>query len=59
LLKALVEMSDRVEAGASPLDTQGRLLAMQASIQKNRPRVVRLVDALCDMVEARTGKPVV
>lgn len=54
VLKVIVEMSDDVLRGQSPLDTQGRLLKLQSSIQKNRPRIVKLVDELCDQIETET-----
>lgn len=57
-MRAIQRMSDDVAQGRSPLDTQGRLLAMQSSLQKNRSRVAALVDKLCDMVEAETGQKV-
>lgn len=55
VLKVIVEMSDDVLREQSPLDTQGRLLKLQSSIQKNRPRIVKLVDELCDQIETETA----
>jgi hypothetical protein len=58
IMRVITTMSDDVTRGASPLDIQGRLLKLQSSLQKNRPRIVKLVDELCDMIEAETGKAV-
>jgi hypothetical protein len=58
LMKAIIELNDRVASAASPLDMQGELLRLHNSLTKNRPRVVKLVDELCDMVEAETGEKV-
>lgn len=58
VMRVITTMSDDVTKGASPLDTQGRLLKLQSSLQKNRPRIVKLVDVLCDLVEAETGRKV-
>jgi hypothetical protein len=55
VVRVIQVMSDDVEKAKSPLDRQGRLLAMQNSLQKNRSRVGALVNTLCDMVEAETG----
>jgi hypothetical protein len=52
IMKAIVQLSDDVKSGASPLDTQGRLLRLQSSIQKSRPRIVKHIDDLCDMIDA-------
>ena len=52
LIKAVVQMSDDVVKHQSPLDMQGKLLRLHNSIQKNRPRVVVLIDELCDLIEA-------
>jgi hypothetical protein len=52
IMKVIVQMSDDVKAGASPLDTQARLLRLQNSIQKNRSRVVKHIDDLCDLIDA-------
>lgn len=52
IMKVIVQMSDDVKAGASPLDTQGRMLRLQNSIQKNRSRIVKHIDGLCDMIDA-------
>lgn len=56
VLKAIIELSDDVKRGLSPLDSQGRLLRLQNSIQKNRPRVVKHIDQLCDMIDAERAK---
>lgn len=52
VLKVIVEMSDAATKGQSPLDTQGRLLRLQNSIQKNRTRIVSIIDKLCDRIDA-------
>jgi hypothetical protein len=56
VMKVFVEMSDSVTRGLSPLDTQGRLLKLQSCIQKNRPRIVKHIETLCDFIEAEKGK---
>ena len=52
IMKVFIDLSDDVTKAASPLDAQGRLLRMQSLIQKNKPRVVQHINALCDMIEA-------
>ena len=52
VMKVILEMSNDVTKGASPLDTQGRLLRLQNSIQKNRSRIAKHVNELCDMIDA-------
>lgn len=56
VMKVILEMSDDVTKGASPLDTQGRLLRLQNSIQKNKPRIVKHVNDLCDMIDAEKAQ---
>jgi hypothetical protein len=48
VMKTILEMSDDVNRGQSPLDTQGKLLRLQSSIQKNRARIQKLCDELVD-----------
>jgi hypothetical protein len=52
VMKVILEMSDDVTKGLSPLDTQGRLLRLHNSIQKNKPRIVKHVNDLCDLIDA-------
>lgn len=52
IMKVFIDLSDDVTKAASPLDAQGRLLRMQNLIQKNRARVVKHINDLCDMIEA-------
>ena len=56
LIQVIVQMSDDVTKSLSPLDHQGRLLRLHNSIQKNRPRAMKHVRSLCDMIDAE--KPV-
>jgi hypothetical protein len=56
LLKVAVEMSDDVKRAASPLDAQGKLLRMQNSIQKNRTRIAKHINELCDLIDAQRAK---
>ncbi len=60
VMKVILEMSDDVNRGQSPFDTQGRLLKLQSSIQKNRARIVKHVNDLCDLIDAErvTDAPV-
>jgi hypothetical protein len=58
VMKVILEMSNDVTEGLSPLDTQGRLLRLQNSIQKNKPRIVKHVNDLCDMIDAEKAKAV-
>jgi hypothetical protein len=58
LMRVIMTMSDDVEKAASPLDAQGKLLRLQSSLQKNRPRIGKLINGLCDLVEQETGAPV-
>lgn len=48
ILGAIVKMSDDVKQATSPLDAQGRLLAMQNSIQKNAARIAPHVKVVMD-----------
>ena len=52
ILGAILQMSDAAKNGASPLDQQGKLLAMQASIQKNGKRAIPYVQAVLAAVAA-------
>lgn len=52
LMKTILRMSDEVKRGRSPLDTQGRLLRLQSSIQKNRSRI----QAVCDWNELNAAQ---
>lgn len=52
IMKVILQMSDDVTKGASPLDTQGKLLRLQSSIQKNKSRIVKHVNDLCDLIDA-------
>jgi hypothetical protein len=56
VMKAILQLSDDAAKGTSPLDTQGKLLRLQNSIQKNRTRIVGHVEKLCDLIEASGGK---
>lgn len=56
VMKVILQMSDDAANGASPLDTQGKLLRLQNSIQKNKPRIIKHVNDLCDLIEASGGK---
>ena len=56
IMKVILQMSDDAANGASPLDTQGRLLRLQNSIQKNRTRVAKHINDLCDLIEQSGGK---
>ena len=58
VIKVIVQMSDDVVAGRSPLDTQGRLLRLQNSIQKNKPRIVEHINRLCDLIDAEKASAV-
>lgn len=58
VMRVIAVMNDDVTNAASPLDMQGKLLRLHNALTKNRPRMVKLVDQLCDMVEAETGKKV-
>lgn len=53
VLGAICELSDRVKAAQSPLDRQGCLLALDASIQRGLPRL----RALARTVAAECGEP--
>jgi hypothetical protein len=52
IMKVILQMSDDVVAGQSPLDMQGRLLRLQNSIQKNKTRIKTHVETLCGMIDA-------
>jgi hypothetical protein len=52
ILGTIMKMSDEVEAAQSPLDTQGKLLRMQNSIQKNGARITPHVQAVLDALAA-------
>lgn len=52
ILGVIVQMSDDVAKAGTPLDAQGKLLRMQASIQKNAARVVPHVQVVLAAVEA-------
>jgi hypothetical protein len=54
LLQGVIQLSDNVTENRSPLDMQGRLLALHNSIQKNRPRMVALLNEFIDA--ANSGK---
>jgi hypothetical protein len=52
VMQTILKMSDDAANGVGAIDTQGRLLALQNSLQKNRPRIAKLVNDLCDMIDA-------
>lgn len=56
MLAAIIEMSDDVTKGKSPLDTQGRLLRLQGSIQKNKGRVRTYIRAVREQLDAEAEK---
>jgi len=57
LLQGVIQLSDSVAAHQSPLDMQGRLLALHNSIQKNRPRMVTLLNEFIDAANDAKAKP--
>jgi hypothetical protein len=57
IMKVILEMSDDAAKGLSPLDTQGRLLKLQSSIQKNRGRIVKSVNDLCGLIDKEVNQP--
>lgn len=56
VMKTILDLSDEVKRGQSPLDTQGRLLRLQSIIQKNGPRLKIINNRLCDLIEESGGK---
>lgn len=52
VLGSILQMSDAVKKARSPLDAQGKLLALQASIQKNGARIVPHVQTVLAAVAA-------
>lgn len=56
ILRTILEMSDEVKRGRSPLDMQGKLLRLHNSIQKNSPNLKILNNKLCDLIEESGGK---
>ncbi len=57
LLQGVIKLSDNVTEHKSPLDMQGRLLALQNSIQKNKPRMVALLNEFIDAVNNSKVEP--
>jgi hypothetical protein len=58
ILGSILRMSDDVKNAASPLDTQGKLLRMQKSIQQNGARVAPYIKVVLDAVEAERATAV-
>lgn len=48
LLQSIIQLSDNVANYKSPLDMQARLLFLQNSIQKNKPRMTILLNEFID-----------
>lgn len=56
IMKTILEISDEVKLGQSPLDTQGRLLRLQSLIQKHSQKIKTVTNRLCDLIEESGGK---
>ena len=55
ILSTIMQMSDDVARAGSPLDTQGKLLRLQNSLQKNGRRMAEHAKPIIDAYEKKVG----